>query len=569
MRRFISVFLVLFLLFRLPIGVSAATGASSVNSFATVSQDGSCQVSLTVNLHLEQAVEDLTFPVPLGAKNITLNGAGVSAAANGTAQLIDLSAILSGVTGDVSLVIHYTLDSVVQTGEDGTMELQIPILSGFAYPVQALEFSVTLPGQITQTPSFSSAYYKSEIERYLSYTLSGATITGSSLAALKDRETLMLTLTVSEELFPQPELEAPDHNMLNVAITLFAVLALLYWILFLRCAPPRRKVQPIPPEGCTAGELGSVLTGRGTDLTMMVFTWAQLGYILIHVDRHDRVTLHKRMDMGNERSAYEQRWFKKLFGKKTCVDTSGARYAQLCKDAQKLSPNVQMYLHRRSGNRAIFRVLCAAIALLCGASIGASFTENVTAQWVFAVLIGLAGAFTGWDIQRWAFSLLGTDKRQIRSSLILCGIWLTVSLIAGELWVGIMLILSQLLAGLMSVAGGRRTPEGRRAMSQVMGLRRFLRGIDRGQLQEICERNPDYFHTMMPAALALNVDKAFAKRFGDIQQPACPYLTTGMDGHRTASEWSELMRRAVSSMDANRHKGLWDKFMGIVHGFGR
>ena len=59
------------------------------------------------------------------------------------------------------------------------------------------------------------------------------------------------------------------------------------------------------PAGLTAGELGSRLVHKGADLTMMVLSWAQLGYLLITMDESGRVFLHKRMEMGNERSAFD------------------------------------------------------------------------------------------------------------------------------------------------------------------------------------------------------------------------------------------------------------------------
>ena len=44
------------------------------------------------------------------------------------------------------------------------------------------------------------------------------------------------------------------------------------------------------------------------------------------------------------------------------------------------------------------------------------------------------------------------------------------------------------------------------------------------------------------------MDKAFARRFRGIRLPACPYLTTGMDGHMTAAEWSRLLRDVVTAL---------------------
>ena len=62
---------------------------------------------------------------------------------------------------------------------------------------------------------------------------------------------------------------------------------------------------------------------------MMVFTWAQLGYLLIQTDSGGKVLLHKRMDMGNERSLFENKIFALLFGSRQAVDATGYPYAKL------------------------------------------------------------------------------------------------------------------------------------------------------------------------------------------------------------------------------------------------
>ena len=40
--------------------------------------------------------------------------------------------------------------------------------------------------------------------------------------------------------------------------TVLAILAVLYWLVFLRCLPPRRIRRATAPEGYTAGDMGSV-----------------------------------------------------------------------------------------------------------------------------------------------------------------------------------------------------------------------------------------------------------------------------------------------------------------------
>ena len=56
--------------------------------------------------------------------------------------------------------------------------------------------------------------------------------------------------------------------------------------------------------------------------------------------------------------------------------------------------------------------------------------------------------------------------------------------------------------------------------------------------------------------MALGSGEAFAKRFGKRRLSGCPYLTTGMDGHKTALEWYQVMQRAADSLDA-RYKRLF------------
>lgn len=569
MRR-IAVFAILVvLLLSLTTGVSGVSQISTASSHATVSQDGSCQCTLTATIHLDQVTEDLTFPVPKEASNITLNGSRVRTRVKDSVRLIDLSSILNGLTGTFPITINYTLSDVVHTTDAGLLELQVPLLSGFAYPVQALDFSVTLPGGITSKPAFSSGYHQADIEKDLTYQASGAMITGSTQKELKDHETLTMTLVVSEEMFPQTSIELPDLVVLNIAMIVSAVLALIYWLLSLRCLPLVPALRPTPPEGCTAGELGSVLHLQGADLTMMVFTWAQLGYLLIHTDRHGRVTLHKQMDMGNERGTLEQRCFKKLFGKKGIVDTSGSHYASVCQAVEKLSPSLQSFVRPRSGNPRLFRALAATIGLFAGVSLGISLSAGAALQWLLVCVLAALGGISSWIIHRWAYSLFSHEKHKLWIGLSLCAIWLLLSIFAGQFTMGILVVLSQLTAGLMAAFGGLRTEAGKQAMYQVLGLRRYLRKVDRTVLQRICENDPEYFHSLMPYALALDSDAAFARRFGKTRMPACPYLILDSDAPMTAAQWCAQMRRTANAMNARRRQFAAEKLLGFVQGMTR
>ena len=97
MRRLFCVLTAVFLCVSLAISVSAATGASSVTGYATVEQGGGCQVSLTINLHLEEATTGLTFPVPGEASGVLLNGARVSTTRSGGVRQVNLNRVTRNV----------------------------------------------------------------------------------------------------------------------------------------------------------------------------------------------------------------------------------------------------------------------------------------------------------------------------------------------------------------------------------------------------------------------------------------------------------------------------------------
>ncbi len=569
MRKILGICFCIIFIFSLAISAAADTAAPSVTVYATVGNDGGCEVSIHVSLRLEQADKDLSFPVPANAKAVRLNGTRMNTRTQGDVQHIDLAGALGGMAGEINFTVSYELSNVVSKSEAGTPQVEIPLLSGFAYPIEMMEFSVTIPGQITAKPAFTSGYHQASIEQSLSAETSGNTVTGYSLKNLKDHETLTMTLPVDAGIFPEPAVPLDAALFDDVGMLVCAVLALIYWLLALRCKPMSGEKTDLPPAGFNAGELGSILTMQGADLSMMVFHWAQLGYILIQLDRNKRVFLHKRMEMGNERSGFEQRCFNNLFAGKKMVDTSGYRYAMLCKKMQVFSPNVRPLISRKSGNPRVFRLLCAGIGLFGGMSVGFALVSSVVLQWFLAIIFAALGAMSAWHIQKWADCLLLSHKQKMKNALLLSIPWVLLGMLGGITWLTVAVVLSQFLAGLMAAYGGRRTEEGRQAIKQVLGLRRYLKSMDKKELQRIVEADPDYFHDLAPYALALGVDKAFAKAFGRSGISSCAYLTTGMDGHRSAMEWSNLMTTALEAMNRRLNQMPMERFQKILASFRR
>ena len=104
----------------------------------------------------------------------------------------------------------------------------------------------------------------------------------------------------------------------------------------------------------------------GVDLTMMVFSWAQLGYVKIIPDRHGHVMIVKKMEMGNERTEFENRCFQSLFSRTDAIDATGMPYAKLYNKVVQTISGAKELHRRKAGNTRLFRVISAGVSGLCG-----------------------------------------------------------------------------------------------------------------------------------------------------------------------------------------------------------
>ena len=553
MRRFLIVLLCCVLLTTCVLCTDQAT---SVQSTATVDSDGSCQVNLIATIHLDTGNDDLTFPLPADAKSVRVNNSWVMTSRKSNALEVDISRFTGSSAGDFTISFTYSLPGVVRTEGELGQVLTLPLLCGFDYPVEKLEFSVTMPGAFYTTPTFSSGYYQESIESVIKYNINTTktTITGSVEQRLQDHETLTMRLLVPEELFTQAVTSVFEVGPYWTAAWVLTALALIYWLLTLRALPLRRIRCAAPPQGLTAGELGSHLVHGGADLTMMVLTWAQLGYVLITMDESGRVFIHKRMDMGNERSAFENHYFRNLFKKRPTVDGTSYRYAQLCRKAATEVPNARGDFQSSSGNPKLFRWLCMGVGAVAGAAIGGAMVDSFVMRMLLTVLFAVVGAAMSWLIHEGCKCFHLRNKQPLYIAAGCIALWLILSLLAGQWQIMLLGVMVQILGGLANSYGGRRSELGRQTASEILGFRHYLKTVTKEELQRILKVNPDYYYEMAPYALALGVDKIFAGRFERLHQPNCTYLLTGIETNRTAAEWCPLLRETVDALNARQKR---------------
>ena len=580
MARFLAIISCLILMLGLCIGVSAEgnTRASSVNVFATVSDDGSSQVSTTVTLHVAEPLDKLVFPVPVNASGISLNGSSVITEKTDSARLVDLSKVLKGMTGDFSFTVSYNLGNGVRviesTGKEDEaatqkLRLELPLLSGFAYPIDQLQYSINLPGMVAQDPMFSSGYHQENIAKDLSYSISGGNIAGRSWVSLKDHETLTMYMDVTEEVFPQNRVELPAMDKVSSLIGFCVGAALLYWFLMLRNFVPLRSYPAVAPEGFGAGQMGSILTMSGADLCLMVFSWAQLGYLTIRMDRRGRVLLLRGMEMGNERTVFEQKCFYKLFSRRDVVDTASPMFQKLRQAVAVQNSASELFRTRSALSIKIFRILMAAAGVLCGTCFGIILGNQMDFGWLFMLVLSLAGLVCSWNIQHWTHGIFLHQRFRLLMAVAMAILWLVLGIAIGQFSMAALAVFLQFAAGFLAALGGRRTEEGRNAMGQVISLRHYLANLAPKQIQQNCHENPEFFFDYAPYAIALGCDHKFARRFGKSKLPPCPYIQASNIRGMTAKQWSQLMHQMLDGMTARQKGMLKDQLQAVMGNYMR
>lgn len=556
MKFLCKVMLVLLCLGLLSVPAWATAGVDSVQVSAAVSDDGSCYVTLRFQLRLEQE-EKLSLSLPAQAKEIRLNGKYKTPAAQGQQLVLQLPQMGAGVH---TVEISFRLDHAV-TEKNGALWLEVPLLTGFPYPVENFSCAVALPAEPKEQPSFVSGYHGESIFSSLDVRLQGNTVYASSKVTLKDRETLLLRYRADREMFPHVSTREPLLGGWEAVMVALLAAAAVYYLVALLPVIPRRVRSFSPPDGLAAGDLGTCLTGCGMDLTMMVFSWAQLGYLTIETDGRGKVTLLRRMEMGTERSSFENKCFGALFGQRQRVDGQGLHYALLCRKMAAKSPLLRQIYRSRSGNPRIVRIL----GICAGACSGVLLSQGVYTAGAGTVLLALAMAALcsglSFMIQSGGRCIPLGNKLPLWAGLLCAGLWVGVGYLMNNLTLAVVMVAIEAIIGLAAAVGGRRSEAGQQYVAQIRGLRYHLTRSSVFEMQQCLEKNPAYFFELMPYALALGVEKPFARRFGKVIVAECSYLDAPIQGELTPYQWAVLLRHVADRLNRRQRRLKFEKLL--------
>ncbi|MBE6978129.1 MAG: DUF2207 domain-containing protein [Ruminococcaceae bacterium] len=555
MRKCIVYILLLATLGCLALPVLAAPQASQFTNDTVFLEDGSCNVRITMTVLVEENVDTILVPWPAQVDGVTVSSSG-------RYEVTEEGALFSvSGAGSHELSLRYTLDGLVTKDKNGAT-LTLPLLSGLHYPISNLTFTVTLPSHVDSQPVLESGYYQQNVENILEYSFDGKTLTGQSKTALKDRETLVMTLELPKDYFKTAARRFALPDGWDLAMLLLILAAVAYFLLTLMPKFPGRARRTTAPDEIHAGDVGTCLTGCGTDLTMLVLSWAQLGYILIEIDKKNRVTLHKRMDMGNERDSHEVRWFKSLFGQRTMVDADSYHYAKLCRKLAAKSPLRGRLYDKKSGNPVIFRAMCCVVGIVAGLQMGLGMSVSTGVKTLLATTFAcLCGVFS-YFIQSGGKCLPLREKTPLWTALACSGIWIALGGLAGDLQQAVPMVVFQFIAGVAAAYGGKRSEMGVKYLQQIRGLRRHMCTATTFDLQQLQQKNPNYFYELAPFALTLGVDKLFARRFGKIVLPEDGYLQCQDAREMTPVRFAARLRKAADVLNQRQKRLPYEQLRG-------
>lgn len=520
-----------------------------------ISVDGSCQVTQTVTVDIADTEETLQLPLAAGAKRVSVAGYKYKKTTQDGYTILSLTSN-GGFSGSRTFTIAYTLGNLV-TEEDGVQTLNLPLLSPkWNWAIENYNFTISLPAAFETYPAFTSGYYGDVIEDYMSYTIREGYISGVLNTALKDHESLAMTLSLGEGYFSGKYASWSSGWGETVLVLVFSVLALLYWALTLRSPRVRAQSRTAPPDAALPCDLPYLLAGGTPDFKMLICHWAALGYLTVEMDEKGHVLLHRQVAMGNERKRLEGKIFDALFARGDVCDGASLAFKQTAQNAQRA---IKKYWDRRlyqknSGNAKIMRALCALAMSIATLSMMSQLLPTMPARGLVLALCMAAGALLSVLIMRLVRAYyLGNIPMMVLAVVAAVALLIGANS-AGSALSMLAAVTISILGGVLTLHGGRRTALGAQVIAQSMGFRRGLEKMGERHVQAMLARDGQYFYKTLPYAWAMGMGADFARHVGSAELEPCEWYVQRMPAARTGAEFYAQLRPAMEMLELSIRK---------------
>ena len=531
------------------------TTITDMKTDCVVDAGGSCQITQTVTIDIAGTEQTLELPLAAGAKRISVAGYKYKKTTQDGYTVLVLSSN-GGFSGSRTFTISYSISGLVSE-QDNIQTLTLPLLCPkWNWAISNYDFTISLPAAFEGYPAFSSGYYGDVMEDYMNFTVRDGLIGGTVGTALKDHESLTMTLVVGEGYFSGKYASWSSGWTETALVIVCSVLALLYWALTLRSGKLHTASRAVPPDAVSPCDLPYLLAGGTPDFNMLVCHWAALGYLTIEMDEKGHVLLHRQVIMGNERKRIEVKIFSALFARDDICDGASLTYKTTAQNAMRA---IRRYWDRRiydraSGNTRIMKGLCALSMGVASLATMSQILPSMPARGLVLFLCMIVGVCLSILISKFAQAYyLGNIPVMILSAA--CALVLLVmSRLSGGGLPMLLAVGMSILCGVLTLHGGRRTELGLQVIGQSLGFRKGLEKISERHISMLLGRDGQYFYKMLPYAQAMGMGADLAKRLGDTELEPCDWYVTRMPAARTAAEFYAQLRPALEMLDLSIRK---------------
>ncbi|OKZ57193.1 MAG: hypothetical protein BHV99_02305 [Clostridium sp. 26_21] len=379
-------------------------------------------------------------------------------------------------------------------------------------------------------------------------------------------------------------------------ITLSIMFVLIAFYLWLKYGKDDKVVETIefyPPKGFNSAEIGYMYKGYVDDSTIisLLIYLANKGYLKIEQTKKQdsfnnkgfRFVKLKEYDGDNEN---ERMFFDGLFENGRFLATEKLLYNRFYRTLDEIKNNIdtkenenKIFDLKASKFRKLFKIMIILVFIIITTIIIKPIIEYSGGQNLFELFFTLF--FQGIGMYLWLTSEMEKVPRFLKifrfiSGLLFVGIPMfkivlpalynnpmyLKSYIIGIICIIVLLLFTNIMP--------KRTKYGNEMLGKIRGFKRFLETAEKNQLEELVERNPEYFYNMLPYTYALDVSKIWMEQFETIafKEPdwyeANENFSTFMTTTMTSVEY--VMSFSPSSIDDFRESSSSDSGGGSSGG---
>ncbi|MBQ0018246.1 MAG: DUF2207 domain-containing protein [Clostridiales bacterium] len=446
-------------------------------------------------------------------------------------------------------VNDYNINYTITAYDDETTEKDVLMLNliptGWSTDIHYAEATVHLPkkADLSGVKVFSGTYGtdSNEDNATLKTSDDGQTITVSA-QNLEPYHGITITLDLPEGYWVGEKQRGLVYPWMILLLLLGPILITVLWYANGRDEKIVKTVEFYPPEKLTPGEIGTIIDGNADkcDVVSAIVYMADKGYLSIEEVDSRNFLLKKRGSRGalDKEPAYIRTLYDGLFSKKDAVRT-GDLSASFGVKFQKARDQLEgMYVGSKeiySSNSLIARIANILLCVLPWCAFGLWQIASGLMDGSIAVVVGSFNAVVGTILLIRGIEVRGKGNRfkMIRKIIIAAFMYefgfalslapmMDYTFISATKRIAIAAVVLAIEAYciFVTVITRARNPKYTRLLGQILGFRDFIRTAELDKLNELVEKDPEYFYHIMPYAYVLGLSNKWIKNFENIPMVA-------------------------------------------------